>query len=141
MRKATELVVLFVVGGLAYCLLEIAWRGRTHWTMFVLSGLLFLLIGGINESFPWEMPLFLQGVYGAVMVTVAEFFAGLVLNVWLKLDVWDYSDMPFNLLGQICLPFSLLWVLLSTAAVVLDDYLRHWLFGEEKPHYHLFCWE
>ena len=63
---------------------------------------------------------------------------GLQLNVWLGLGVWDYSGMPLNYKGQICLPFSILWIFVSIAAVVLDDWLRYWLFGEEHPHYTLF---
>ena len=43
--------------------------------------------------------------------------------------------MPFNLLGQICLPFAVAWLALAAVAIVLDDYLRYWLFGEEKPRY------
>lgn len=54
---------------------------------------------------------------------------------WLGLGIWDYSNMPFNILGQICLPFSLLWVVLSACAIVIDDYERYWFFGEEKPYY------
>ena len=56
----------------------------------------------------------------------------------LGLGVWDYSGMLLNYKGQICLPFSILWIFVSVAAVVLDDWLRYWLFGEERPHYTLF---
>ena len=59
-------------------------------------------------------------------------------HVWLGLGVWDYSGMLLNYKGQICLPFSILWIFVSIAAVVLDDWLRYWLFGEERPHYTLF---
>lgn len=140
-KSTTEAVILFAAGGLLYCLFEIAWRGYTHWTMFILGGALFLLVGGLNETvLTWETPLLLQGVYGSVIATAAELLAGLVLNIYLGLGIWDYSNLPFNLLGQICLPFSLLWVLVSMLAVILDDYMRYWLFGEEKPHYRLFGW-
>lgn len=139
MRRLIKHLTLFVIGGLAYGLLEMIWRGYTHWTMLLLGGALFLLIGGLNEvALTWETPLLLQGVYGAVIATAAELLAGVILNIYLGLGIWDYSNIPFNLLGQICLPFSLLWVALSVIAIVLDDYLRYWLFGEEKPHYRLF---
>ena len=65
----------------------------------------------------------------------AEFAAGCVLNLWLGLGVWDYTDMPFNLMGQICLPFSAVWIVVSAAAILLDDWLRWRLYGEDKPHY------
>lgn len=49
--------------------------------------------------------------------------------------IWDYSNMPFNIIGQICLPFTVAWYILSLLAIVLDDHLRYWIFGEEKPRY------
>ncbi len=135
MKTAIKVAVLLIIGGLIYCGLEIAWRGHTHWTMGVVGGICFVLIGGINEWFPWTMPLYQQGLIGAGIVTAAELVAGLILNVLLGLDIWDYSTMPLNFMGQICLPFCLLWILLSVVAVVLDDWLRYWIFGEERPHY------
>ncbi len=134
MRRVT---VLAIVGGLVYGGIEIVWRGYTHWTMMVLGGILFVIIGGINEVFPWEMPITHQVIIGALVVTGAELIAGCILNLWLGLDIWDYSGMPFNLWGQISLAFSLAWVGLSAVAIFLDDWLRHRLFGEECPHYHL----
>lgn len=103
-----------------------------------MGGVCFILIGDINEFIPWNMPLILQGGIGSVVITAMELFCGVVLNLWLKLDIWDYSTMPFNFLGQICLPFSLLWVALSIVAVILDDWLRYWLFKEERPTYKFF---
>lgn len=137
-RSAAKAVVLLLVGGLIYYGIEVAWRGYSHWTMALVGGVCFILVGGINEFFPWTMPLALQGLIGSAIVTAVELIAGLVLNVWLGLGIWDYSNLPLNFMGQICLPFSLLWILLSVVAVVLDDWLRYWLFGEERPHYVLF---
>lgn len=137
LHHAGKAVVLFLCGGGAYALIEIIWRGHTHWTMFVLAGVLFLLIGGLNNWLPWDMSLALQGVLGAALVTAAELAAGLILNIWLDLGIWDYSQMPGNFMGQICPQFSMLWFALSIVAVVLDDWLRFWLFGEERPHYRL----
>ncbi len=133
--RALRPLVLIGIGGLLYVLVELAFRGRSHWTMFLVGGLCFWLIGLINEVLPWEMQLWKQCIIGAVIVTAIEFLAGCFINLWLGWDVWDYSNMPFNVLGQICLPFSLLWILLSAVAIVLDDHLRYWMYGEEKPHY------
>lgn len=130
--------VLALCGGCVYFLIEMAWRGHSHWTMAVLGGVCFVLIGDVNEFIPWNMPLILQGAIGSGIVTALELVAGIILNLWLGLGIWDYSNMPFNLLGQICLPFTLLWVALSIVAVVLDDWLRYWLFGEDRPTYTLF---
>lgn len=134
--KALRPLILICIGGLLYILIEILFRGHSHWTMFCVGGLCFWLIGLLNEILPWEMLLWKQGIVGAVIVTTVEFISGCIINLWLGWNVWDYSDMPFNLLGQICLPFSIAWIGLSAVAIVIDDYLRYWLFGEEKPHYH-----
>ena len=128
-RHVLKSTILAVIGGLIYILIELLWRGHTHISMFILGGVCFVAIGLINELFPWELGIVWQSMIGAVIVTVCEFIIGL--------NVWDYSNMPFNVMGQICLPFSLAWVVLSAIAIVLDDYLRYWMFGEEKPHYKL----
>ena len=139
MRPAIKGLVLFLIGGATSALLEVIWRGYTHVTMFVLGGVLFIVLGALNENLlEWDTPLFIQGLIGAVVVTSAELISGIVLNLWLGMNVWSYSDIPFNFMGQICLPFSLLWVPVSMAAIVLDDYIRFWLFGERRPAYTLF---
>lgn len=123
------------MGGILYGCIEVAFRGYTHWTMVLLGGVMFVVLGSFNECLSWDMPLPIQATLGAAVVTGAEFLTGCVVNLGLGWEVWDYSGMPLDLLGQICLPFSMLWVPLSGAAIVLDDYLRFWLFGEERPHY------
>ncbi len=128
-------LVLFCIGAVVYALIEILWRGYTHWTMAALGGALFLIIGGINNWLSWDMPLWLQAIIGSLMVTGAELIFGIVLNIWLGLGIWDYSQMPFNFLGQICPQFTFAWMGLSLIAIVLDDYIRYWLWGEEQPHY------
>lgn len=109
----------------------------THWAMFFVGGLAFVLVGGINEWIPWEMSFIKQMSIGTAMILMTEFVSGCVLNLWLKLGIWDYSDKFMNLFGQICPQFALAWFVLAGVAIVLDDYLRYWMFGEEKPHYHI----
>jgi len=137
MYKLLKHVVLFLSGGILYVLVEMLWRGYSHWSMLMLGGICFVLIGLINEVIPWEMPIWEQGIIGAGIITVLEFVTGCIVNLWLGWHVWDYSDMPLNICGQICLPFCLLWIIIGMTAVVLDDYLRYWLFGEDMPHYRI----
>lgn len=130
-----KLFILFVIGGTIYCFIEVAFRGYTHESMYVVGGLCFILIGLINEFFTFEFPLVYQSLIGSLIVTVIEFISGYIVNIVMKLNVWDYSNLPLNIMGQICLLFSIMWVFLSAVAIVLDDYLRYWIFDEEYPHY------
>ena len=131
-------VVLFVTGGLVYMSLEILWRGYTHWTMGILGGICFICLGLINEILSWETPLALQMLIGSIIITILEFITGCIVNLWLGWNVWDYSNLPLNLLGQICLPFSILWYFVSAIGIVIDDYIRYIYFDEERPRYKLF---
>ncbi len=140
-------IILFVIGGGIYAAIEILWRGYTHWTMFLLGGLCFVIMGLLNEHvFPWRLSLPAQTLISAVTVTVFEFITGCIVNLWLGWHVWDYSGLPFNLLGQICLYYTLLWIPLSVIGIILDDWLRYLFYlilrgylphmqKRERPHY------
>lgn len=136
-KNVIKMVVLLLIGGTTYFGIEMLWRGYSHWTMALVGGICFVLIGAINEYIPWDMGFIDQALLGAIIVTAVEFISGLILNVWLGLGIWDYSSLPMNVMGQICLPFFFAWIALSAVAIVVDDYLRYWLFKEEKPHYQL----
>ena len=137
MNLLLKYLFLFASGGLLYSLLEMLYRGWTHWTMFILGGLCFTALGLINEVISWDMPLWQQMAIGAGIITGLEFATGCIVNLWLGWGVWDYSRMPGNILGQICPQFFALWMPVSLAGIVLDDWLRYWLFGDERPHYTL----
>ena len=126
---------LFIVGGIVYYLIEILARGYSHWSMFLLGGLCFIIIGLLNEFYEWETPFHYQCLIGAVIITVLEFLTGLLVNLQLGWDIWDYSDEPFNFMGQICLSHSFYWIFLSGFAIIVDDTIRHVVFKEEKPRY------
>ena len=131
-------IYLFIVGGLIYTTLEVIFRGYTHWTMGMVGGICFIFLGLINEVLPWNTPLTLQMLIGSIIITSIEFISGCILNIWLKMGVWDYSNLPFNILGQICLPFSILWYFVSAIGIIADDYIRYIYFEEEKPKYKFF---
>ncbi len=134
-KSLIKYVVLFLFGGLIYFLIEILWRGYSHWTMIILGGLCFVAVGLINNVLSWNMVIELQALIGAVLITSLEFVVGLIVNVELGWGIWDYSNVPFNFLGQICLPFSLLWYILSIIIIFTDDYIRYVFFNEKKPVY------
>ena len=143
-------LLLYLIGGRVYTWIEIFWRGFTHWTMFHLGGACFVIMGLLNEyKYTWKMSLLKQSVISAIVITVFEFFTGCIVNLWLGWNVWDYSGLPFNLLGQICSYYFFLWIPLSAIGIVLDDWIRYLLYiifhryfpkmqKRERPHYKLF---
>ena len=135
MNKLLKYFTLGTLGGLIYVFTELLWRGYSHWSMFLLGGICFIALGLINEVIPWEMPLTVQMFIGGAIITALEFVTGCIVNLWLGWDVWDYSELPCNLLGQISLKSSVGWYFLSAVGIVLDDWLRYIFFGEETPRY------
>ncbi len=135
MKHLLKMPILIATGGAVYAAIELLWRGHTHWTMFIVGGFCFLLIGLLNELYRWDMALISQMLISALLITAVEYISGVIINVWLGWGIWDYSHMPYNLHGQICLLYSNLWFVLSAVGIVLDDWLRYWLFGEERPRY------
>ena len=105
--------VLFYMGGLFYFCLELGWRRRSHGSMFLLGGLCFLLLGRLKRP----KALLPRAIFGAGLVTVLELGCGLLVNG--SYQVWDYRRLPLNFRGQICLPFTALWILLSLVAFPL----------------------
>lgn len=122
MPKAVENFVVFLLGGVIYSLIEVTFRGFTHWSMTLTGGLCLLIMFRRFTARPHE-PLLVKCLFGAIIITVLEFIAGCIVNLWLGWGVWDYSGMMFNLFGQICLPFSVLWFFLSVPAVLICNYL------------------
>lgn len=118
--------------------IELLFRGRSHYTMFIIGGICFLLVGSLNEVIKKPMSLLTQGIIGAIMITTVEFITGCIVNLYLHWNVWDYSNMPFNVLGQICLPFTLAWVALAIVCVVVNDALLVFFdIRKELPKYKL----
>lgn len=136
MKVFLKYLTLFLAGGALYYTLEVLFRGYSFLAMAGCGGLCFVICGVLNEK-DRCMPLLLQMTRAACGITAIEFFFGLILNVWLGLNMWNYSNMPGNIIGQICPEFTLLWFLLSAVGIFLDDVIRWRFFGEEKPHYHL----
>lgn len=132
---------IWEVGGLVYYLIEIFYRGHSHPSMFILGGLCLVLVGLLNELFSFDMYFELQVLIGDVIVLLGEFSTGLIVNVWLGLGVWDYSDLKFNIMGQICPQFALLWLPIVAVAILMDDWIRYQYFHEEDPHYKFFIKE
>lgn len=108
----------FFLGGSAYVGLELLWRGRSHWSMFLAGGTCFLLLGKLRAL---RIPALPKAGLGAGVITVVEFFTGLLVNR--RYRVWDYRKIPGNLLGQVCPLFTILWIPVAGAAMGLHGLL------------------
>lgn len=138
MKQIFKYLFLWLLGGTSYIIIELSFRGSSHWTMFILGGICFVALGLINKLIPWEIPLCNQILLGDIIVTILEFITGYIVNIQFGWGVWDYSHLPGNIMGQICPLFCVLWLPLCLTGVMLDDWLRYWIFNEERPHYTLF---
>lgn len=103
--------------------MEILWRGRTHWSMLIAGGVCFSFFAFLGEKMK-SCSLFLKGLAGGAFITAVEFLFGILFNIILKKKVWDYSKMPFNIAGQICLLYSAFWMVLSIAGIPLAFKLK-----------------
>lgn len=120
MRKKTKkslrrAAVVFSTGALGYGMIEILFRGWTHWSMLLTGGVCFSGLYAINRRMRGA-PLLLRCLAGAGLITAAEYAVGMLVNRRLKLHVWDYSHLRGNIQGQICPLFCALWFMLCVPA-------------------------
>lgn len=123
-RESLKIWTIFLFGCFAYGIAEVIARGHTHISMGLLGGICMIFINILNDKRNLGLGLFPACVISALFITIMEFATGEILNVWLRLGVWDYSEMPMNYRGQVCLPFSILWVFLSGLGFALDNFIR-----------------
>lgn len=128
-----RILILWTVLGALYVALETVFRGYSHPTMLFVGGLCGVLVGAINQI-PrfYRAPVIVQSVIGALIVLAVEFASGCILNLWMGLAIWDYSNQPGNVLGQICPAFGLLWLLIMPLAIWAEDTVRWLIWFYEK---------
>lgn len=110
-------IIIFGLGAFIYGAVEVIVRGYTHWTMALTGGAVMALFMLINRS--RDVNILLRCLLGALVITSLEFAVGAVVNLGLGWDVWDYSEKPFNIMGQICPLFTLGWFALSLPGFML----------------------
>ncbi|MCH5170769.1 MAG: hypothetical protein J1F24_05725 [Oscillospiraceae bacterium] len=112
--------LVFLFGAGVYPIIEITTRGYTHWSMMLTGGAAFLSFYIINEHTE-KMSKFIKAFFGMFSVTALELTVGLIVNKFFHMNVWDYSGMKFNLLGQISLAFSACWYAISFISFCILD--------------------
>lgn len=137
MKKVSEYLFLWCMGGCIYYSFEMLFRGFSHWSMFILGGLCLMFCFWQGQILNWTAPLWLQVLRCVIFVTACEFITGIIVNKWMGWGVWDYSDQPFQLFGQICLPFAVIFSGLCVVGIFLSAYMMSWLYGEQKPDFHV----
>lgn len=90
--------------------------------MFLAGGTSFLLLGQLSNA---KIRPVWKALLGAGVITGVELAIGLLFNR--SYQVWDYRKVPLSFMGQICLPFSLLWIPVGIGAMRLYQILeRYW---------------
>ena len=126
-----KILTLFLLGGTAYGIIELLWRSYTHWSMLLTGGLCFLLMYSVYTKHT-DMNIFKRFLCGSMIITAVEFPLGLILNSCLKLHIWDYSNLHFNLFGQVSLLYSFLWGLLAVPVSYLCITIDKLILKHEK---------
>lgn len=116
-----EFLIVYLLGAVLYGTAENLWRGWTHWSMLLLGGACFSLMYLISAA---PLPFAAKLLFSALGITVLEFLTGCLVNLSLGWQVWDYSALPLNILGQVCPLYSFLWLLLSAPGLLLCSALR-----------------
>ena len=123
MKYIKKYGILFTIGAVGYAAIEVIFRGRTHWSMMIAGGLCLILFSMVSELLSGRSIL-LKAALCAVGVTAIEFIFGVIFNIWLGMGVWDYSDRSFNVLGQICPAFTIIWAGIARAFLPLADVIN-----------------
>lgn len=115
----------FSLGFFLYLAIETLYKRQftaspTHFTMGLIAGLAFVFLLFLDKT---AMRFLYKAALGAVFITVLEFLFGLYLNLYRGLGIWDYSRMPFHVLGQICPAFSLVWFGFSCLVIFINRFL------------------
>ena len=117
-------VLIVVIMGCVYTNIEMIFRGHTHPSMIIVGGLCGAFAGIINDITP-KMKMYKQCILSAVFITLIEYISGYILNIKLELEIWNYTNLKYNLNGQISLLFSFIWIFLSYFAIKFDDMLKN----------------
>ena len=94
-KRVSEIVFLIAAGGSTYYLIEIWFRGFSHWTMFVLGGVALTFCSFQGEVMHWSEPMWIQIIRAVLFLTSLEFMTGIICNKWLKIGIWDYVFRTF----------------------------------------------
>ena len=140
MKKFIGKLGLFLSCGFIYCMIEILFRGWSHWSMFVLTGFLGVFcVDSINNVLSFDCDYIVQILISTILCTIGEGISGIILNVWLQLNVWDYSKMTFGtfFFGQCNVLFCFAWMLIISIIIFYCDAYNYYILKIEPCPYHI----
>ena len=142
MKKIIGKLGLFLSCGFIYCMIEILFRGWSHWSMFVLTGFLGVFcVDSINNTLSFDCDYIVQILISTILCIIGEGISGIILNVWLQLNVWDYSKMAFGtfFFGQCNVLFCFAWMLIISIIIFYCDAYNYYILKIEPcPYYIIF---
>ena len=142
MKKFIGKLGLFLSCGFIYCMIEILFRDWSHWSMFVLTGFLGVFcVDSINNTLSFDCDYIVQILISTILCTIGEGISGIILNVWLQLNVWDYSKMTFGtfFFGQCNVLFCFAWMLIISIIIFYCDAYNYYILKIEPcPYYIIF---
>lgn len=121
----------FGLGFVIYPVIEIMFRGYTHISMAVTGGAAVSALYAYHNR-QSSVGIWGKSLIGSLIITGIELIAGVIVNMVFKLNVWDYSNCPLNLWGQICLPFSVAWFFLAMLFFLLCPYIDRLIKRRDK---------
>jgi len=117
-----ERSIIFLLGSVIYGSIELLSRGWTHWSMLLAGGICISLMYYITNHTTFS--IWQKWVLSSAIITTVEFICGIIFNLHLNWHIWDYTDRAYNLMGQICPTYSIIWLGLSVPGVWLCKQLH-----------------
>ena len=138
--KAVKKIILFLTGFCVYVTIECMFRGFSFAIMGCTGGIAILLLDKINDQISWNLDLSVQALIGSLLITSMELVIGLISKAGYLPLMWDYTNVPLNFCGVICLPFSIAWMFLSVVGIFMADAINYYIFAEPDfaPYYIIF---
>ena len=131
MKKYTTILknVLFraFVGGMMYGGFEIAFDNSSSRSMILVGAIAFIVGGEFSIKFK-KMSMAKKSFWIANIITALELISGLLWNQ--NYQIWDYRNLvlfdkiPLHFMGHICIPFWLIWFVISPFIIWLTDKLK-----------------
>lgn len=131
--------ILFLIGFCVYITIEVLYRGFSYPLMGLCAGIAIVILDKINDLISWNVDILWQCLFGALLITLMELIIGKMFLAGYLPVMWDYSSVPLNYQGIVCVPFSIVWMALSFVAIIVADAINYYVFKEKPvPYYKCF---